>query len=204
MLHKLLFPQYEDADWGYLNLENEARKSQVSPINPLLDPAKCEDWVDSLHCRDKLNFSYGGYLEDRAHLWRDHYHFPGRTVHVGVDYNVPAGAWVSMPADGHVVLVEEDPDQNGGWGTRAIYKIGELYVTFAHLCVVYVNGPVDRLNTIYKGTKIGIVGPSERNGGWYPHLHVQREYKPFADAYVAFSKELSYEYPNPEILERHP
>lgn len=131
-LHHALFPQYAEARWVELNFNAEAAGNKISGAD-LVDPLKCGDWVREVHRINGADFSYGGWMEDRAYLWREHYHADGKTTHVGVDYNVPSGSVVRLPQAGRLIFVEEDPDQNGGWGTRMIFKIGEFFVTFAHL-----------------------------------------------------------------------
>lgn len=198
LLHHALFPQYADARWKWLDLETESRAEFHEQTNPLIDPVKCAEWVQTLHRRNQVDFSFGGYMEYRTWLWRGHYHESGKTLHVGLDYNVPAGTFCRLPLPGRLILVEEDPDQNGGWGTRMIFKMGEFFVTFAHM-----NLPYGTVGTDYQpGHVFGEVGNHRYNGGWYPHLHVQvqKGYKPAADGYQFYSKELEHEFLDPESV----
>lgn len=201
MLHHLLFPQYKDRKWKHLNLDEESQQNTNLFTNPLLDPKTCETWVKGLHARDGIDFSYGGWMEDRMWLWRGHYQKPGHTIHVGVDYNVPPDTPVYLPGPGRLILMEEDPDRTGGWGTRMIFQMGTfetgtLFVTFAHLWNAY--GFVGR--SYEKGHMLGEVGSYPHNGNWFPHLHVQvqRKYDPTADGYQRYTEQLESEFPNPE------
>lgn len=199
-LHNLLFPQLADKNWAEINLNEWAKKLTLSPgsPNPLLNPEYCEKWVNNLHKQQGINFSYGGYMEDRSILWAGHYHQPDSMIHLGVDYNVPPTTHVTLPFDAALVCTEEDPDKVGGWGYRAIYKTKDCYVIFAHL--EYVNGLVG--SYYRKGHHVGSVGSHRVNGGWYPHLHVQcmQEYDLSVDGYGSSRWGLEQDYPNPELL----
>lgn len=141
--------------------------------NPLMDPHFCAAWVEHLHRTEKLDFSYGGYLEDRAFLWRDSYLDQLAAVHLGVDVNVPAWTKVYAPCALRIEECFVDGDQNGGWGERLVAKRenGELIV-FAHLCeTTPIHG--GDLCWVNRGDALGFVAPPERNGGWYPHLHLE-------------------------------
>lgn len=166
--------------------------------NPALSPEWCIEWMKGFYANLKVDYCFGGYMEDRADLWRGHYHMEGRTIHVGVDYNVPAWTPVYLPSKGTLVLLEKCPDQAGGWGGRAIYEMGGLYVMFAHL--MHLQGMID---VEYDEKHIvGFVGTPDVNGGWYPHLHVQcmRTYNVAVDGYLAKFDDMEREYPNPEEI----
>jgi hypothetical protein len=200
-LHHAIFPPYAASRWVKLDFNLLAKadsKISTSPNNPLIDPIKCGEWVDSIHRANNADFSYGGWMEDRACLWRGHYQKDGKTTHVGVDYNVPAGTLVRLPQAGRLIMVEEDPDQDGGWGTRLIFKIGDLFVTFAHLWM-----PCGTVGSNYQaGYPFAEVANHKFNGGWFPHLHlqVQRKFEPYKDGYQLYTDELEVEYPNPESV----
>ena len=97
----ILFPALAHARWAYVNLAPEAKAdpagATASP-NPLNDPAFCAAWVDGVARRRGIDFTYGGYMEPRDHLWRGHYHNPDLMRHTAVDNNVPAGTRVGAPA----------------------------------------------------------------------------------------------------------
>lgn len=196
-MHKLLFPQFSSHKWEEINLNAEARKLSILKPNPLLDPCKCQAWVEKLHKKKKCDYSFGGWLEDRATLWRGHYHQPGHTIHLGIDYNVPAGSAIYLPVEGTLVALEQDPDQNGGWGGRVIFKINDIWVIFAHLRSI----SACHLGTKYvAGCQLGVVGDHNTgNGGWFPHLHVQcmTNYDRNVDGYAALSDQLALDFPNP-------
>ena len=127
------------------------RNSLRTPaVNPLLDPRICQRMVEEFHAARGVDWSYGGYLEDRRHLWRGSYlEAKGAFVHLGVDFNVPQGTRVAVVEDSVVMLVDDDGDFDGGWGPRVFLKPQakrrmEIVQIFAHLQAVRVK-PGDRL-----------------------------------------------------------
>ncbi len=198
MLHVRLFPDLATDRWVELNLNEEFKKydHRHASRNPALDPVWCSGWVEGLHVRRTKSFSYGGYLEDRSDLWAGHYQQPGCVFHLGMDFNVPYRALVSMPANGRLVLAEDDPDTNGGWGGRSIFKINDAWVIFGHM--YRLHGLVGQ--DFDAGEPIGLVAPPEKNGGWFPHLHVQvmTKYDRAADGYSRLYAGIEKDFPDPE------
>jgi murein DD-endopeptidase MepM/ murein hydrolase activator NlpD len=206
MLHRKLFPQLADRRWGSIDLDALARidfpgSGRARGDNPLNDPEVCREWVERLHERMGVESSFGGYLEDRSHLWRGHYQeASGRFVHLGVDYNVPAGTEVFAPCPMVVHETRADSDQDGGWGGRVISRVPgtDLLVIFAHL----EHGPLPTEGTeLVTGARVGVVGRVEVNGGWFPHLHVQcvrGELPKDLDGYACASTGLGEQFPDPE------
>ncbi|WP_161602587.1 hypothetical protein [Tautonia marina] len=206
MLYRRLFPQLADREWQALDLDALARTDFPGPgrargDNPLNDPEVCRRWVERRQERAGVEFSFGGYLEDRSHLWRGHYQeSTGRFVHLGVDYNVPAGTEVFAPCPLVVQEVWADPDQDGGWGGRVIVRMpgSDLFLIFAHLEHDPLPFGGEQWAT---GVRVGGVGRAEVNGGWFPHLHVQciRGALPEdLDGYAMASPDLRERFPDPE------
>jgi murein DD-endopeptidase MepM/ murein hydrolase activator NlpD len=198
MLHHDLFPDLAPNRWCRINFSEQFEKLATSPDlpNPALDPEWCGEQLGMLHAYHNVDHSFGGYLEDRSKLWSGHYHKPGEVIHLGIDYNVPVRSLVHLPADGQLVAAELDPDQNGGWGGRSIFKIGDAWVIFAHM--YRLHGLVGQYWG--KGEPIGLVAPAEKNGGWYPHLHVQvmTKYDRSADGYGPMYDGIEKDFPDPE------
>lgn len=178
MLYQRLFPQLANRSWGTVDLDARARidypgESRRRTDNPLNDPYVCGQWVEQLHKQLAIEFSFGGYMENRSHLWRGHYQEATRDfVHLGVDYNVPAGTAVAAVRPWIVYDSRVDYEQDGGWGGRVICKHpeAEFYVIYAHL---EHGSIVPKETQLKEGQQVGIVGNSDVNGGWFPHLHVQ-------------------------------
>ena len=121
-----------------------------------------------------IDASFGGYMEDHSFLWQGTYlGGSGDELHLGIDYNVPAGSPVAVPFDGTVVRCDDDTPEPWGWGPRVFIETTETiefepptrYVyAFAHLADIRVR----RGQTIQAGTQIAVVGESSINGGWFP------------------------------------
>ena len=167
-LHKLLFPDLV-GNWGRINFGREAASVFGDP-NPLLDPVACGKWKGDIHRKFGVEHSYGGYMEDRGYLWRGHYMAPGAAWHYGIDFTVPVCSPVHLPFDGILCNAVKDPDQNGGWGGKVVFKVGGVSVILGHIDFVGLRTPGDAYS---KGTFVGVVSPTGSNGGWDPHLHVQ-------------------------------
>jgi hypothetical protein len=205
-LHHRLFPGLQQAVWTYINLGELSRELPMHEKNPLLDPEKFKMWLRAQH--DKLcslnsratTYSYGGYLEDRSRLWRGHYMKPGCAWHLGIDFNVPTYTPVHMPTHGELISATHDPDQNGGWGGKIIFRLDDgNYLILAHL----------RLREYYEtgsrypvGHQIGFIADPQHNGCWHPHLHVQIVHKDMdpntVDGYGALYVGVEYDFPRPD------
>ena len=184
----LLFPRLAGTTLARVNLDIEqfafARRHPElfgnPAVNPLLDPRVCQQMVHECHVAHGVDWSYGGYLEDRQHLWRGSYlSAKGTFLHLGVDFNVPQGTQVAVVEDSLVMLVDEDTDLDGGWGPRVFLKPSsarrlKIVQIFAHLQAVRVQ-PGDRLAP---GTVFAEVGGPPHNGNWHPHLHIQAVREP--------------------------
>ncbi len=165
-----------------VNLDDEAVRWRArhperfaGGANPLLDPAVCQGFLNDLHTRLGVEWTYGGYLEDRRHIWHGSYlEGTGDFVHLGIDFHVPQGTAVAAPCSAAVFLVDHDLDRDGGWGQRVFLKLdgeppGDPVLIFAHLQAIVVT-PGTRLT---RGTVFAEVGGPPDNGNWAPHLHVQ-------------------------------
>jgi len=171
--------------WGKIDLEKESKKTKnVNFSNPI----ECEKWINLIHKKKKIDFSYGGFLKNRENLWKDHYNAKKQIfVHEGVDFNVPLNTEVFLFEDGQVVEIIREPKLNGGWGNAAVFWIPKIrrYAIFAHLKRKLF---VKKKKFYKKGQKIGLIGSHRENGNYFPHLHLQimkpefaRDYKRFKD-----------------------
>ena len=206
-----LFPTLLPENWGYLNLNDEAQKSIAQNYNlDFTNPNSCNAWIEKLHREKGIKYSYGGFLEERSTLWKEHYQKEtGAFVHLGVDYNVPANTFVTLPCDGVVVDVMHDKDQFGGWGGRIMWKLqtsnalslssSSLYLIYGHL-----GQPIfPEVGKQYrKGEIVGRIGESFENGGWHPHLHVQVMDEEFIK-YFSYLKSIDGYLPQGHVLLSH-
>ena len=177
-----LFPALGGTSFCKVNLDEEATRWRVrhperfaGGSNPLLEPAVCQTFLDDLHARLGVEWSYGGYLEDRRRLLQGCYlERTGGFVHLGVDFSVPRRTLVAAPCAAVVFLVDDDHDRDGGWGPRVFLKLdgeppSDPLIIFAHLQGIEVT-PGTRLP---RGTVFAEVGGPPDNGNWVSHLHVQ-------------------------------
>jgi murein DD-endopeptidase MepM/ murein hydrolase activator NlpD len=176
-----IFPTLADRRWAKVDLDALARAEfpATDGLNPLNDPWFCDRWVTEAAARLGAEHSWGGWLEDRAHLWRGHYLPEGCTIHLGLDLNVPAGTTVLAPISGEVMHAVPYRASGGGWGGRFVLHAdipeggpegGAEYVVLGHLAHAALPQAGARIT---RGTPIGVIGTPHENGGWYPHLHLQ-------------------------------
>ncbi|THD66454.1 aminotransferase class III-fold pyridoxal phosphate-dependent enzyme [Robertkochia marina] len=123
----------------------------------------------------------GGYLEPRPVYTTDEYVKWGnkgreyRTVHLGVDFWLPAQTPVHALFDGEVITAYNDAGDKE-YGGLIILRHQEddlvFYTLYGHLSMA----SIDRVimgQYISKGELIGYLGPYPENGNWAPHLHFQ-------------------------------
>ena len=200
----MLFPTLAGAKYAEVHLDREAeswiatyeRTHGQGLRSPLLEPALCQQFVGELHARLGVAWSFGGYLEDRSRLWRGSYlEQTGAFIHLGIDCNVPQGTPFVTQRPAAVVLVDDDGDQDGGWGQRMFLKpelpaecdeLPEIVLIYAHLQHIAV-APGSR---VAAGTVLAEVGGPPHNGNWAPHLHIQ------ALRYDAFARILTEDFDN--------
>jgi murein DD-endopeptidase MepM/ murein hydrolase activator NlpD len=203
----VMFPDPVDARWGYTNLAAEAKLdpavADISP-NPLNDPVFCQRWVEADARRKGVDFTYGGYMEPRDHLWRGHYHDPDLMRHTAVDYNVPAGTRVVAPAGGKVLRVVRDPSY-GGWGGCVFVALacpyqGAGYYLVAHLAH---EGLPQVDDVLARGDVVGFIGAPHENGVWFPHLHLQCFDQTVFDRYAPLLDGMDGYGPNEEVVNPH-
>ena len=141
--------------------------------------------VLQVHQKYNIDFSYGGWMEDRSVLWHGSYlEAENSYTHLGVDINVPTGTEIVVDFDAEVVKIDDDYPEEGGWGPKVIVKNLTLpiYLIYAHLDREIKCQVGDKLKT---GQIFAKVGKAPFNGNWFPHLHVQtitaEYYKNLAD-----------------------
>ena len=178
-----LFPSLNGV-WGYVDLNYfsfciNKIYDQITVGKICKDPYEFDKWVKFYHKLLDVDFSYGGYLEDRRVLWSGHYQEALKAVHYGVDFTVPEGTPVHIPIDGKLIDNFNNGDQDGGWGGRLTFETQKGFLLFGHLDVTNIK------DSYSAGDVIGTIAPPEKNGGWWPHLHVQlmREFDKSVDGY---------------------
>lgn len=173
----MIFPELKGKNFAKIDLDSEARHwlagKNLEQKNPLLDPSICEKFVAQCHERLGIDFSYGGWLENRSALWQGSYlDDDERYIHLGIDFNVPAGTAVALPRSGTIIRIDNDHPEPYGWGNRIIVNdhATDCVWVFAHLANPERFRVGDSLDS---GAMFARVGDPSVNGGWFPHLHVQ-------------------------------
>lgn len=137
--------------------------------------------IDQLQKIHSTKIIAGGYLEPRPIYTSSEYDTLGnngrksRTIHLGIDYWLPAKTPVHALFDGEVVIAVNDAG-NKEYGGLVVLKhttpTFEFYTLYGHLTVKsatqYKVG-----DCIKKGEKIAELGDFPENGNWAPHLHFQ-------------------------------
>ncbi len=137
--------------------------------------------LDQLQKENSGKIMAGGYLEPRALYGTSSYDKQGnkgresRTVHLGVDFWLPAKTPVHALLDGEVIIAVNDAGDKE-YGGLIILKHElpslEFYTLYGHLTVASAtkNKAGDKIK---KGDCIGLLGNYPENGNWAPHLHFQ-------------------------------
>ncbi|MFT4673294.1 MAG: 4-aminobutyrate aminotransferase-like enzyme/Ser/Thr protein kinase RdoA (MazF antagonist) [Saprospiraceae bacterium] len=163
----------------------------------LLDLKLSSTWVGSKHEFNNLDlFEFkinqlqkqhptkliaDGYLEPRPIYTAATYDKKGntgtesRTVHLGVDFWLPAQTPVLTLFDAEVVTAVHDTEHKQ-YGGLVILKHKEdgliFYTLYGHLSLASATA-LTVGDILKKGDKIGVLGNAKENGQWAPHLHFQ-------------------------------
>ncbi|MCW9036646.1 aminotransferase class III-fold pyridoxal phosphate-dependent enzyme, partial [Altibacter sp.] len=137
--------------------------------------------IDQLQKEHPNALIAGGYCEPRPLYTASSYDKEGnsgpesRTVHLGIDFWLPAGTQVNALFDGEIFTVTNDAGFKEYGGLIILkHELPDLtfYTLYGHLSQsslsLWKEG--DR---IAKGDCIGWLGNPEENGAWAPHLHFQ-------------------------------
>jgi hypothetical protein len=174
------------------------------------DPRASTAYVFGELARHGRSWGIGSYGEERAALLRA---FPqmvlsGRVIHCGLDLILPAGSLVFAPLPGRVFAAGFE-DGPGNYGSYVVLRhesngVG-WYTLYGHLSRPHLVRP-DQV--IAAGDRLGALGGAEDNGGWFPHLHLQRITERAVRAgrmlhgYLAAGEPIVQLFPNPAIVFR--
>lgn len=160
-----------------LALDLGARNAALVDFDPAR-PQAARAWIEQSIAAAGADYAAGGYGEDRA-LYRSSPAFntddEPRTVHLGMDLWVPAGAAVHAVLPGTVLSVRD----NAGAGDYGPTVILEHALEGLHFYTLYGHLARRTLQVTRTGMKLeggallGWLGETAENGGWPPHLHFQ-------------------------------
>ncbi|PQB03482.1 aminotransferase class III-fold pyridoxal phosphate-dependent enzyme [Aureitalea marina] len=137
--------------------------------------------IDRLQAEFADKFIAGGYLEPRPLYTSTAYDRDGnsgsesRTVHLGVDFWLPAGTPVHALFHGTVFTATNDAGfkEYGGLIILKHKENGiEFFTLYGHLSADSPNQFAVG-DTVEKGQQLGVLGEPSENGVWAPHLHFQ-------------------------------
>ncbi len=99
-----------------------------------------------------------------------------RTIHLGIDLWLPAGAPIHAPLDGAVACLANNAASKD-YGPLIILQHAtdageEFYTLYGHLSAETL-GELELGQTVTRGQRIGAIGAPPSNGDWPPHLHFQ-------------------------------
>ena len=123
----------------------------------------------------------GGYLEPRSAYTTSAYDKNGnngkesRTIHLGIDFWIPAGTPVHALFEGRVVTAvndEGDKEYGGLIILRHLADQFEFFTLHGHLSLSSLES-IKAGQRLKKGERIGFIGNYPENGNWVPHLHFQ-------------------------------
>ncbi|RAJ11663.1 aminotransferase class III-fold pyridoxal phosphate-dependent enzyme [Arenibacter echinorum] len=137
--------------------------------------------LNKLQRKYLANILAGGYLEPRPIYTTSSYDKIGnngresRSIHLGVDFWLPASSAVHALFDGEVVTAVNDAGDKE-YGGLVILKHQEegleFYTLYGHLSVASAT-KYEVGTKIKAGDVIGVLGNWPENGNWAPHLHFQ-------------------------------
>lgn len=170
----LLDPAFEPGSGMRINLGKENQELAS------MDFSTTKELENLIFDRLRLSgkkFAYGGYGENRE-FYKGSPLFlidKARTIHLGIDFWLPAGSAIRLPLDGRVKSIKDNAGK-GNYGPTLIteHMLDDqiFYLLSGHLSrsTLGLHRPGEVLN---KGEIVGYLGNHEENGDWPPHLHFQ-------------------------------
>ncbi len=145
------------------------------------DPDFFQYKINALQKEYSQKFLAGGYLEPRPIYNTAAYEKTGnqgtehRTIHLGVDFWLPASTPVHVLFDGEIVTAVYDKLDKGYGGLIIVkHSAGNLhfFTLYGHLSKESVSGKKPG-QILKKGDFLATLGNYQENGHWVPHLHFQ-------------------------------
>ena len=154
-----------------LSRQNDALKSV-----DVADSDALADWIDQQVALAGCCWAFGGYGEDRA-IYDMSPLFGGsdesRSIHLGVDFWLPAGTSVFAAHDGKVHSLGDNA-LFGDYGGTVLLEHADigLFTLYGHLNPQSLAG-LSPGQAVVAGEPMAELGTPEHNVGWPPHLHFQ-------------------------------
>ena len=173
--HRILGAEFTGQP-GYISL---AEDSEYIDLFANAEQQELNDFIQRYHRENNITWSLSGNRENRVSLYRQNADIinTGRTIHLGIDINAPAGTLLHSPLDGEVVKAEyEAGPGNYGWFCVLKCDIGRggksepIYLFFGHLAKQGLAKVGTKVN---KGDVFAQIGDMHENGNWFHHTHFQ-------------------------------
>ncbi len=174
-----LFPTIEKIKCYRLDLGMES--TLLGHFSNFNDLTAFEFNIARLQQRHPDSILAGGYLETRPIYTTGEYKKEGdngpeyRTVHLGIDFWLPAHTPVHALFDGKVCLAVNDKGYKEYGGLVILQHETEeikFYTLYGHQSVAGIE-KLKRGDIIKKGDRISELGSHDENGNWGTHLHFQ-------------------------------
>ena len=154
----------------------------IPRLDIVIDPPTFDRWVTDRLRAAGTAIGIGQYDEARlvyvTDLFRHRTNWSeeNRTVHIGIDVFLDAGAAVHAPLAG-VVHSTRNNAAAGDYGPTIIleHEVGQglrFYTLYGHLATRSLEG-LQKGRRFERGEVLGWLGTIDENGGWPPHLHFQ-------------------------------
>jgi len=174
----ILFPGLPDLPWKAVDLQREFLDRKYPSMKDVEEQHRLL-WELSEEGRYR---TYGGFGEDRSQLWAGFETHGQPMIHLGVDFNnLPVCQPVGALEAGRVIHVFRDASSFNGWGGRVMVQSqNDTVLLYGHLqfCSLPETG-----DQVQQGQIIGYVASDQSNGGWFPHLHLQRMTRQYVDSF---------------------
>lgn len=188
-LTSVLFPGLPFRPWERVNLDTEYQKLDGLNMKHVIDQERLLLQVSN----GGSVYTWGGFGEDRSELWKGFEPDRARMIHLGIDFNnLPYAQLVASIIDGTVVDIWNDPSAFNGWGIRVMIRSANTrYVyLYGHLAPTKVQvGDI-----VSAGQIVSHLAPPDRNGGWFPHLHLQVMTDEYLDGFSSYRDVDGYEF----------
>ena len=176
MIFPVLGNQFSKQDFGNIPLSIGALEADGFDVSTY---ERLDFYIKSTLFKQNKRVGYGGYGERRG-IYAASPHFKNdaanRNVHLGIDLWAAAGTAVFAPLDGtiHSFRYNDQPLDYGATIITEHHFGGEYFwLLFGHLSLASLENIAENAK-ILRGQKIAELGNRSENGGWVPHLHLQK------------------------------
>ncbi len=137
--------------------------------------------IEQLQKENPSKVIAGGYCEPRPLYTASSYDKEGnngpesRTIHLGIDFWLPAETPVHALFDGTVITAVNDAGYKEYGGLIILkhrFENVEFFTLYGHLSLKSIKN-ISEGTQLKKGDRIGYLGNENENGVWAPHLHFQ-------------------------------